>query len=211
LEGLVKVVGTGPGHESYLTPIGLETIKQAEILVGGQRLLDTFAFEGQKQFTMDKDLEKAVRFINKNRYFKRIVVLASGDTGIYSVANHLAKHIPVNELEFVPGISSIQLMFARIKKPWNEATILSMHGCPPDLVVAATVVQHSKITVFLTGSPWTPQRIAECLLIEGMADTKVIVGKDLSYPWEKLVYTTLRALSKDEQDYSNSVMVIVNE
>ena len=209
MAGLVKVVGTGPGHESYLTPIGLETIKQAEVLVGGQRLLDTFAFKGQEQFPVDKDLEKVIEFINKNRYSKRIVVLVSGDTGIYSMANYLTKRIPINDLDFVPGISSIQLIFAKIKKPWNEAQILSMHGRSLGLVAEA--VQHSKITAFLTGSPWTPQRIAEHLLTEETRDMQVIVGKDLSYPWEKLIYTTLQALSRDEQDYSNSVMVIVNE
>jgi len=210
LAGLVKVVGTGPGHKSYLTPVGLETIEQAEILVGGQRLLDTFAFEGQEQFPVDKDLEKAIEFINENRYSKKIVVLASGDTGIYSVANYLTKRIPVSDLEFVPGISSIQLMFAKLKKPWNEAQILSMHGRRSlDFVVG--VVQDSKVIALFTGSPWTPQKIAEYLLTEEITDTQVVIGKDLSYPWEKLVYTTLQVLSRDEQDYSNSVMVIINE
>jgi len=209
LAGLVKVVGTGPGHESYLTPIGLETIKQAEVLVGGQRLLDTFVSQGQEQFPVDKELKKAIEYINEHRHSKRIVVLVSGDTGIYSLANYLTKHIPANDLEFVPGISSIQLMFARIKKPWNEAQILSMHGRSLDLAVEG--VEKAQITAMLTGSPWTPQKIADYLLAKGAADMQVIVGKDLSYPWEKLVYTTLKALSKDEEDYSNSVMVILNE
>lgn len=209
MAGLVKVVGTGPGHQSYLTPIGLETIKQAEILVGGQRLLDAFASKGQEQFPVDKELNKAVEYINEHRHTRRIVVLVSGDTGIYSLANYLTKYIPANELEFVPGISSIQLMFARIKKPWNEAQILSMHGRSADLI--AETVRQSKITALLTGSPWTPQKIAGHLLAKGLADMQVIVGKDLSYPWEKLVYTTLQSLSKDREDYSNSVMVILNE
>ncbi|KUO49749.1 MAG: hypothetical protein APF76_00435 [Desulfitibacter sp. BRH_c19] len=209
MAGIVKVVGTGPGDENYITPIGLETIKLAEILVGGQRLLDTFANDGQEQFPVDKDLKKAIEYINEKRYSKNIVVLVSGDTGIYSLANYLTKHIDPDDLEFIPGISSIQLMFARIKKPWNEAQILSMHGRTLDIVVE--VVKQSKMTALLTGSPWTPQKIADYLISEGVLDMKVIVGKDLSYPWEILIDTTLQELAKVEEDYSNSVMVILNE
>lgn len=209
MAGIVKVVGTGPGHESYITPIGLAAIKQAEVLVGGQRLLDAFACKGQEQFPVDNDLKKIIQYINEKRHTKNVVVLVSGDTGIYSLANYLVKNMDKDILEFIPGISSVQLMFARIKKPWNEAQILSMHGRSLD--AAVEVVKQSQVTALLTGSPWTPQKIAGFLISEGVPDIKVIVGKDLSYPWEVLIHTTLQDLAKDKEDYSNSVMVIIND
>ncbi len=209
MAGKVIVVGTGPGGKSYITPYGLEKITNAKILVGGQRLLDTFGSENQEMFPIKSDLKKVVDFIKEKVQINDVVVLVSGDTGIFSFANYLSKHIEDEMLEFVPGISSIQLMFARLKRPWNEAQILSMHGRSLDSV--SSVVKDSQVTALLTGEPWTPQKIAQYLTDKGVPDLKTVIGKNLSYPEEKIIGTSLKKLPQDKEDYSNSVMVIFNE
>lgn len=209
MENKVIVVGTGPGDGRYITPIALEIIADAEVLVGGQRLLDTFAKKKQIQFPIGKDLKTVINFINTQRESKRVVVLVSGDTGIFSFANYLLKYIDNNLLEFIPGISSVQLMFARLKRPWNEALLLSMHGRKIDTLPAQ--VKGANITALLTGEPWTPQEIARYLLENNIGDLRTAIGKDLSYANEKIVYSSLRMLAEDENDYSNTVMVIFNE
>jgi cobalt-precorrin-7 (C5)-methyltransferase len=205
----VRVVGTGPGSEKYITPIALEAIRDAGILVGGQRLLDTFGHDYQEKFPIKNNLTTVIKYIKEKMQFEKIVVLVSGDTGIFSFANYLLKHIDSEDLEFIPGISSLQIMFARLKKPWNEAQILSLHGRSLDIL--PTIVKESPITALLTGNPWTPQKIARFLLDNQITGLKVAIGKDLSYPHEKIVHTTLDLLFEDKQDYTNSVMVIFNE
>jgi len=140
---------------------------------------------------------------------RRVVVLVSGDTGIFSLANYLIKHIGEEDMEFIPGISSVQVMFARLKRPWNEASILSTHGRCPDQLPA--VIRRSRMTVLLTGVPWTPQEIARYLRENDIPDLSIALGKNLSYPEEQIIYSSLAQLLNDNADYSNTVMVIFNE
>ncbi|KUG05469.1 cobalt-precorrin-6y c5-methyltransferase [hydrocarbon metagenome] len=209
MTGIVQVVGTGPGNPAYITPLALQTIRSAEVLVGGGRLLDTFAEREQIQVIIKQDLAGIVSYLQKERFNKKIVVLVSGDTGIFSFADYLLKNMDREVLEFIPGVSSLQLMFARLKRSWVEAQILSMHGRCMDL--AAEVVRHYPLTALLTGTPWSPQKIASHLLSQDLPDLMVAVGKDLSYTEERIEFFTLKALACESRDFNNSIMVIFNE
>ena len=209
MEYKIKVIGTGPGSGRYITPIALEAIAGADILVGGQRLLDVFAGEGQIQFPLGRDLQQALAFINEHRENKRVAVLVSGDTGIYSFADYLARHMDNDFLEFIPGISSVQLMFARLKKSWHDALILSMHGRKTDAL--AEQIKDAPVTALLTGEPWTPRRIAQYLLENNINDLTTAIGQNLSYDDERIIFTSLQKISEDNNNYDNSIMVIFNE
>ena len=209
MEYKIKVIGTGPGSGRYITPIALEAIAGADILVGGQRLLDVFAGEGQIQFPLGKDLHQAFAFINEHRENKRVAVLVSGDTGIYSFADYLSRHMDNDFLEFIPGISSVQLMFARLKKSWHDALILSMHGRKTDAL--AEQIKDAPVTALLTGEPWTPRRIAQYLLENNINDLTTAIGQNLSYDDERIIFTSLQKIAEDNNNYDNSIMVIFNE
>ncbi len=209
MTGIIRVVGTGPGNPAYITPLALQTIQDAEVLVGGERLLDIFAQRKHARVIINRDLAGIVSYLEKERFNNRIVVLVSGDTGIFSFADYLLKHMDKEVLEFIPGVSSLQLMFARLKRPWVEAQILSMHGRCMDM--GAEVIRHSPLTALLTGTPWTPQKIASHLLAKDLPDFKVAIGKDLSYDEETVEYLSLKSLACDNRDLSNSIMVIFNE
>ena len=209
MEYKIKVIGTGPGSGRYITPIALEAIAGADILVGGQRLLDVFAGEGQIQFPLGRDLQQALAFINEHRENKRVAVLVSGDTGIYSFADYLSRHMDNDFLEFIPGISSVQLMFARLKKSWHDALILSMHGRKADGL--AEQIKDAPVTALLTGEPWTPRRIAQYLLENNINDLTTAIGQNLSYDDERIIFTSLQKIAEDNNNYDNSIMVIFNE
>lgn len=209
MEYKIKVIGTGPGSGRYITPIALEAIAGADILVGGQRLLDVFAGEGQIQFPLGRDLQQALAFINEYRENKRVAVLVSGDTGIYSFADYLARHMDNDFLEFIPGISSVQLMFARLKKSWHDALILSVHGRKTDGL--AEQIKDAPVTALLTGEPWTPRRIAQYLLENNINDLTTAIGQNLSYDDERIIFTSLQKMAEDDNNYDNSIMVIFNE
>ncbi len=205
----VIVVGTGPGDPAYCAPAALELIRDAQVLVGAERLLEAFARADQKQLPLGKDLAAMLLEIEKRRRQERVVVLVSGDTGLYSFATYLARNMDPEALQFVPGISSVQFMFARLKRPWQDVQILSVHGrFPPALT---ELVKSTEVTALLTGQPWSPPKIASYLLENGMGDMAAAVGIDLSYPGEQLIQTSLLALSEDLNNYDNAVMVIFNE
>ena len=73
----------------------------------------------------------------------------------------------------------------------------------------AAVAQNSKV-FSLTGGEHSPNQLCLKLCDHGMADVKVYVGENLSYPEEKITYGTALEISKLEFP-SLSVMMILNE
>lgn len=205
----VVVVGTGPGNPAYCTPAAREAIQNAELLVGGRRLLQVFARDDQQQLPVGKDLQGLLQQIEQRRHLERIVVMVSGDTGLYSLASYLASNMNNDDLTFIPGVSSVQYMFAKLKRPWQEVQILSAHGRYPSHL--AELVKGGRLTALLTGYPWTPARVAGCLLEDGVGNLPVVLGVALSYTDEQLIHTGLQSLSTDHNPYENAVMVIFNE
>lgn len=206
MEARVTVVGTGPGHPDFLTPAGAAKIAQATVLVGGRRLLDSFARPGQKKCVVDRDLKGVVEFIKSHYREEKLVVLVSGDTGIYSLASYLARKLPSEILEFIPGISSVQLMFARLKKSWQSASIFSLHGRPPEGL--SQLVKAGGTVAVLTDNRFTPQQVASYLLAQGCPDSTVALGANLSYQDERVVITRLTELASGPGDPTPAVVVI---
>lgn len=209
MEYTVKIVGTGPGDGRYVTPIALELIREADVLVGGKRQLEQLASPQQEQFDIGSDLPAVLEFIESRRSHLQVVVLASGDPGLYSIAAYLAANMDQQCLEIIPGISSVQLMFARLKLPWQEVQILSLHGREGDGFERRFA--RPGVTALLTGGGWTPQQIASYLLKSGLPDCPAAAGKDLSYPGEKIIRTRLSGLAEHPEDLSNCVMVVFYE
>lgn len=206
---IIKVVGIGPGDGRYITPLAQEMIKAAEVLVGGRRQLETLASPHQEQFIIGNNLPAVLDYIKEQSRAKSVVVLASGDPGLFSIGTYLVENLGEELLEFIPGISSVQLMFARLRRPWQDARIMSLHGRSIDDLNDQLLSKGT--TALLTGGEWIPQKIAAYLIKAGLHDCQVAVGQNLSYPDEKIVRSTLQELAQMPEDFSNSVMVIFNE
>jgi precorrin-6B methylase 1 len=56
------------------------------VLVGARCLLDLFSDAGAERIAVDADIERVLDGIEKRRGFKRIVVLVTGDPGLFSLA-----------------------------------------------------------------------------------------------------------------------------
>lgn len=206
MENIIKVVGVGPGGPDYLTAAGAAAIQQAEVVVGGRRLLDQFARPEQETYALAANLEAAIEFIRQKYVHKQLVVLVSGDTGLYSFAATLAEKLPANNLEFIPGISSVQLMFARIKTPWQDAVVLSRHGREDSRLVS--IVKAGIIAAVLTDAKNNPQALARELLSSACPNLPVSVGCNLSCANETIFRGTLAALAESNQKFENCVVVI---
>lgn len=205
----IKVIGTGPGDRSYITEIALKHIEEAEVVIGGKRLLAEFACFNQEQYPLEGNLKEALEFIKNQSKSRKIAVLVSGDTGIFSFASYLQTNLNSKELEFISGISSFQILFARLKRSWDKAVFVSLHDKPPGYL--HLIVKEERTTVIFTDNKWTPPKVARYLLKKGLSDMTVAVGSDLSYPWERVEVTNFSLLSESKEDWSNSVMVIMNE
>lgn len=201
------IIGIGPGNEEYIYPAARKYIESGDILVGGKRNLELFHSLQKEEVVIGSSLEPIVRFIRDNIDTKRIVVLASGDPGIFSIAEYVKKHLCGVEMEVYPGISSLQYLCARVGKRWEDIFIVSLHGreCKDVNTILHT---HGKVAIF-TGGSSSPDGICRELARHGFGNAAVIVGENLSYPDERIVTGFPEDIAKMEFG-SLSLMLVEN-
>jgi precorrin-6Y C5,15-methyltransferase (decarboxylating) len=111
-----------------LTATHRQILESAEILIGGRRLLAFFSDLPVEKKIIGKDLEEVIAYIRRRMNRKSIVVLASGDPLFYGIGARLVEAFGPDRVTIHPNISSVAAAFARIKEPWSDARILSLHG-----------------------------------------------------------------------------------
>jgi len=208
MKNKVHIVGIGPGTEDYLLPIAKRTIDASDCLIGGKRALQLFHDLHKEEIPLEGNFEAVIPYIEKNRRKKRIAVLVSGDPGFYSFLRRLSRVLEREEYVVIPGISSIQVAFARLGEGWEDAKIVSLHGRKMTNL-AAKVKASSKLFLF-TDSGFPPDKIAAYLLEKGVGNRKAVVLEYLTYPNERIVETDLKQLQKME-GFGLCVMIIKEE
>lgn len=186
---LFYVIGVGPGDPSYLTKIGAEIISSSEVLVGARRHLDSFAANGQQTVEIGaSNIKDIIDYISENKDQKKISVLVSGDPGFYSFGKLIIENFKSDDFEFAPGISSVQLAFSRLKKPWDDAAFVSLHGrqLSSELTNEATKkIEMFQYCCFLGDKDIDPLELMERLLNRDEYNAFLLC--DLSLPTERIV------------------------
>lgn len=204
----VFVIGTGPGSKDYLLPAALKRIKKSDCIIGARRLLDLFKNLQKEEIPIENRFHKIIPYIKNHKDKKKIAVLVSGDTGLYSLLERISKELGRDEYEVIPGVSALQVAFARIGESWQGAKIISLHGRSVDELIESAK-ENSKLFIF-TDPEFPPNEIALYLLKKGIENRRAIVLENISYPREKIVDTDLKHLSK-MKGFGLCVMIIKKE
>lgn len=202
----INVLGLGPGNLDYTLPAVLKEIEKSDVVIGGKRHIESLGkYAENKEYCYIKaDLQKILEFIEQNRN-KKISLILSGDTGFYSMLTFMRKHFEARELNVIPGISSIQYMFAKVSDYWNNAFVSSVHGRETDYV--EKLREFGKVGL-LTDKKNTPQKIADRLVGAGMGEAVIFVGENLSYENEKILEMRAREMREVKKEFEMNVVVI---
>lgn len=206
MEHKITVVGIGPGGKDYLLPIAERVIKEAKVLIGSQRALATLAPAGVKTKVIDKNIESLLAYIEETIQTVPVTVLVSGDPGFYSLLSALKARFGSERLTVIPGISSVQLAFARAGEVWQDAVLVSMHG--RTVRKEQLVFAPGKKVGILTDKEHNPACIARMLLQGGWPQNSYVwLGTCLSYETEEILETTLLEAGA-LVGFEHSVMVV---
>jgi cobalt-precorrin-7 (C5)-methyltransferase len=133
----VTIVGCGPGSPRFVTDAARQAVASAEVLVGHPRLLELFPEQSQGKTRLDANTSAIAALLADisrcQASGRRVAVLVSGDPGVYSLAPHVVRQLGRAQCEIIPGISSVQVAFARAGLDWVGARILSAHGRIPQV------------------------------------------------------------------------------
>ncbi|GAA2857149.1 precorrin-2 C(20)-methyltransferase [Actinoplanes cyaneus] len=209
--GGVTVVGLGPGAPGWLTPEAREALAGADDLVGYTTYVDRVpAGPGQVRHASDNrvEAERAAFALDLAKRGRRVVVVSSGDPGVFAMAAAVLevaedpqwKDVPIR---IVPGLTAAQAVASRAGaplghdfcvmslsdrlKPWSVIEARLAGAAAADLVVAiynpASQTRKEQLV-----------RAREVLLEHRAATTPVIVGRDVGGPEESVRVTTLGEL-----------------
>lgn len=206
---LIHIVGIGPGSPDYITPIAQKIIQGADILIGGERNLEIFRGFNKEEFIIKNNLKVVTEFIKLNYQRKKIAVIASGDPGMFGILSYFKKYFKDDELEVIPGISSIQLAAAKTKISWHDGILASIHG--RDIEKVVDLITANPKVIVLTDDKNTPQVLGQKLLSGNCPDKLVYICSYLSYPQEEIIATTIDGLVDIAKEYIHCVVIFVDK
>jgi cobalt-precorrin-7 (C5)-methyltransferase len=198
--GKVYIVGIGPGSRKYILSQAVEVMEECHMVIGFKRAVESLDFVKKEKLVLES-LTQTLNFINENRH-KNIAIAASGDPCFYGISDYISRNFKGN-LEIIPGISSFQYLFAKLKKSWQGAFLGSLHGREAEFV---DIVKRERVSFWLTDKKNTPSLIAKKLLEEGV---KAImhIGENLSYEDERICTVKLEAATSME--FSELSVIII--
>ncbi len=139
----ITIVGCGPGSPLYLTEAARQAVARAEVVVGNKRLLALFPAPSSEggdwggtggRFVGSADISPQLEAIAEGvAAGRKVAVLVSGDPGLFSMAAKVVRRFGAAACEIIPGVSSVQVAFARLGLDWSEAKIISAHGRIPQI------------------------------------------------------------------------------
>ena len=201
----IIIVGCGPGAESYITPAARTAAARADVLIVSRRLMEYFPEVAAERIDSGVDIEGTLDAIAARRDAGRqVVLLATGDPGIASLAQPVVRRFGRENCEVIPGISSVQVAFARLGVGWEDARIISAHSRDPE--ASASDLRDADKLAILGGREGSLRWAAR--LIEEMGDGwRVFLCEELTLPGEKI--REVRAGELTEIPVSTRAIILV--
>ena len=202
----VQVVGLGMSPDD-LTPRALKVIREAQVLVGGRRLLSYFPDHPARKIPLGKDPEGALGQLPALAADLRVVVLASGDPNFYGVGPLVLKLLGPEQVVVHPNITAVQAACARLKMAWQDASVVSLHGRSFQPLAASLSRGPDRVLVY-TDPEHTPGAIARWLLARGQEEARLCVLEDLGQATERLTWLSPREALEQEFSPLNLVVIL---
>lgn len=205
---IVHVIGIGQG-KSDLTAVHLRLIAEAELLVGGVRLLALFPEYKGQTLAIKADIPYVVDSILTQMRIKKIVVLASGDPLFHGIGASLAKKISAEHLRIHPNVTAIGAAFAAICQPWHDAKLISLHNRSDDDFHFSSLACENKVA-FLTGPAKDPVFIGQQLIKFELDGFRVCVLENLGDSKKEKIswFTDYKQLTAARFSHPNIVILI---
>lgn len=201
-----------------------EFVLGSDVILASKRLIDVFRGYEEYEDVRDKvivlnNINETIEFIRNNYKTKKIALIASGDPMFSGIGRRAVDEFGKDAVEIIPDLSSIQIAFSRIKEPWDDAFLISLHGGPDPakrrrlpyeiLDIPLLVERHNKIAI-LTDRENNPAEIARILRLSPVVHSfspVLYVCEKLGYEDEKITVGSPEDIA--EKLFSDPNVVII--
>lgn len=189
---IISCIGIGMGTLDTLTHEAAETIRNADILFGAKRILESVEhmpglLRDEQERVEEYRSAQIAEYLSTRQNLTRIVILMSGDVGFYSGARLVQDAFPDEKIDYYCGISSVVYFASKVPTSWQDAKLLSAHGRSLNLLNC--VQRYPKIIMIVSGVE-DVRAICQELVEAEMTHVRVTVGTNLSYPEETVTSGT---------------------
>ena len=193
--GPIQVIGTDASGLNGLGAQQRQWIAQAEVLAAPARLLAELppglaAADGGGVALVATD-QPAALYEHLQQALDtglRVVVLASGDPLWFGIGRLLLARFGAERLRFHPAPSSLQLAFARIGRPWQDASWISLHGREPEPLAVRLQQRPAALAVLTDPARGGAEAVRRILRASGLeAAYDVWLCERLGHPEERVL------------------------
>ncbi len=123
----MTIIGIGRTGTDGLSSQTIEKIRQADVLIGSDRLLKLFPDFGGERIPLNHGLTDTIQGIGPRIGKENIVMLSSGDPDFFGLTGTVKTLFPEAALEIIPAVSYMQEAFAKAGLTWEDAALISVH------------------------------------------------------------------------------------
>lgn len=225
MKGKIIIAGIGPGSKEDITPAVLEAVQQADVIVGYK-----YYFQFIQPFVkadcecidtgMKKERERAEQAFLLAEKGKTVVVISSGDAGIYGMAPLIYEMRKERqseiEIETLPGISAFQKAASLLGAPiGHDMCIISLSDLMTPWEVIERRIKAAATGDFVTAiyNPksheryWQLYRLQEIFLQERSGDTPVGYVRQAGREEQEVKVTTLAQFDPEDIDMFTVILI----
>ncbi len=227
-QGVLSVVGTGPGQPSWRLPESAAWLQEASDWVGYGLYLDLVQdlHQGQHEhrFPLGEETDRVRHAWELAASGKNVALISSGDPGIYAMATLVFELLEQEgrpewqrvQVRVAPGISALQAASARLGAPLGHdfcALSLSDLLTPREVIEQRVEAAAAADFVIAFYNPVSRRRTEllewarDRLLAHRPAETPVMLARNLGRPEEAVQVRTLAALQSADVDMLTVVLV----
>ena len=187
---MIDVIGTDAGAPASLPTAQQQLIREAHWIAAPRRLQPALnAWLNQPKPLIDSDdprlLVDALKDLDATAPG---VVLASGDPLWFGIGRMLGDRLGTARLRFHPSPTSLQLAFARIGRPWQDATWVSLHGRDPQALSQALQKRPAALAVLTDPNQGGATSVKQILASSGLeASYDLWLCENLGHPDERIL------------------------
>lgn len=229
MKGKIIVAGIGPGCPEDITPAVLEAVRQADAIVGYKyyfQFIQPYLSEHCECIDtgMKKEKERAQQAFEVAEEGKNVVVISSGDAGIYGMAPLIfemrGERLEVRgeriEIEVLPGISAFQKAASLLGAPiGHDLCTISLSDLMTPWEVIERRIKAAATGDFVTaiynpkshGRYWQLYRLVELFMQERSADTPVGYVHQAGREEQEVKVTTLAQFDPEDVDMFTVILI----
>ena len=221
----IIVAGIGPGNRADVTPAVIAAVSDADVIVGYKyylQFVEQYLKPGCEcvDTGMKKERERAEQAFQLAEQDKTVVVISSGDAGIYGMAPLIYEmrqaHGSDVEIETLPGISAFQKAASLLGAPiGHDMCIISLSDLMTPWEVIERRIKAAATGDFVTaiynpkshGRYWQVYRLVELFLQERQAETPVGYVRQAGREEQAVRLTTLGAFDPEDVDMFTVILI----